>query len=184
MEPTPGHRGALRGLLLAFGAMSPLLIVFLVLAVGVVVAALALNPMLLKKQDESVRIVKEVLGADNIVVIEPRTTAMGTEPEEAGGLRGMGCLAASSSGLMFVTWAGSNRWRLPRSAITKVETEADDPTNVAKLTLHIHHTHAGEDAVAHFRLADPVPWLKELGYDWGEAGPPPDDPDDDDEVGG
>ena len=33
-------------------------------------------------------------------------------------------------------------------------------------------------ATASFRLKDPVPWLTELGYDWGPEGPPAPDADD------
>ena len=38
----------------------------------------------------------------------------------------------------------------------------------------MNFTSADGPAKASFRLKDPVPWLTELGYDWGPEGPPAD----------
>jgi hypothetical protein len=106
---------------------------------------------------------------------------MGTEPEEAGGLRGMGVLAITDTDLMFATWAGPKDWRIARSAITDVDTDNTDPASAHKLTINVTYTGADGEATAMFRLGEPVPWLIELGYDWGPEGPPSLDEDDDED---
>jgi hypothetical protein len=177
-----------------------LLIAVLVIAVVVIALLAATNPMMKKREDAAIKATKDHLGKDRIKVIEPRTTAMGTDPEEAGGLRGMACLAVNEDELMAVTWSGLKEWRIPRSAITVVDTAADDPASVQKATITVTYTAAegGNDegeATAMFRLREPVPWLTELGFDWGPEGPPvmddedeaddvDDDDDDDDASGG
>ena len=77
-------------------------------------SALALNPVLNKKGDAAILRCKEALGADAITTIEPKANGFGTEPADAGGLRGMGCLALSATDLMFVTWAPQKEFRIPR----------------------------------------------------------------------
>ena len=78
--------------------------------------------------------------------------------------------------LMAVTWSGLNEWRVARSAITSVDSSSDDPEAVSKATILVTYGIGGEEtATASFRLKDPVPWLTELGYDWGPEGPPAED---------
>lgn len=152
--------------------MNALLIGIIVLAVIVVIALAATNPMMKKREDAAIKVAKDKLGKDKIKVIEPRTTAMGTDPEEAGGLRGMSCLAVTDTDLMAVTWSGLKEWSIPRSSIVSVDSAADDPAAVQKGTITVAFTHDGGKATAMFRLREPVPWLIELGYDWGPDGPP------------
>lgn len=158
--------------------MNPLVIVLIVIVVLGVIALVAFSPMLKKKEDAAAARMREHFGADERKLVETRATAMGSEPEEAGGVRGMSVLAVNSAEVMAVTWAGLNEWILPRSAITGVDSSADDPEAVQKATIIISYTTTdGTPATASFRLKDPVPWLTELGYDWGPEGPPAPDAD-------
>lgn len=154
-----------------------------VVVIGIVVA-LALNPVLNKKGDAAVLRCKEVLGADAITMIEPKANGFGTEPVDAGGLRGMGCLALSATDLMFVTWAPQKEFHLSRSAITKVETSADDVAGAQKAMIMVNYrTDDTGTAVASWRLPELVEWLTALDYDFGPDGPPAavvDDADDED----
>src|SRR3954451_19182464 len=143
--------------------MNPLVIVAIVVAVAVVVALAATNPMMRRREDEAIAAVKDQLGKHEL--IEPRTTAMGTEPEEAGVVRGMACLGLNDAELMAVTWAGKATWRIPRASVTAVDTPADDPTTAPKATITITYARPdGGEATAMFRLRDAADWLSALGY--------------------
>ena len=164
--------------------MTYVLIVLIVVVVVVIVALAATNPMMRKREDAAIKAVKDEIGADNVSLIEPRSTAMGTDPEDAGGLRGMACLALGPTELIAASWVGTKLWRVDRSVITGVDSAADDPASVQKATITVTYTTEeaeGGEATAMFRLREPAEWLTELGYDWGEAGPPEVDADGDDE---
>jgi len=149
------------------------LIILAVIVVVVILIALALNPLLNKKGDAAIARCKEALGADQIVEIEPKANGFGTEPAEAGGLRGMGCLAVSESDLMFVTWAPQHEFRLKRSSITGIDTSSDDVGGTQKAMVMVSYTaDDGTAAVASWRLPELVQWLTVLGYDFGPDGPP------------
>jgi hypothetical protein len=155
--------------------MAVLLIVLVAIVAIVIVAGLALSPMLNKKGDAAIARARELVGGEvNVKVIEPKAVGMGTEPSDAGGLLGLGCLAASDDKIVFVTWQPQAEFVIERSAITGVETAADDPGAVSKTTIDIHYTRSdGEAALARWRFGrDLVDWLNELGYDWGPDGPP------------
>jgi hypothetical protein len=153
--------------------MNALVIVLVLIVIVGVIALVAFNPGLKKKEDAAIAVVKERFGANERTLIEPRATAMGSEPEEAGGIQGMSVLAVNSEELMAVTWVGQKQWVVSRSAISKVDSSADDPEAVTKATIIVTYaTGDGSTAAASFRLKDPVPWLTELGYDWGPEGPP------------
>ncbi len=154
--------------------MTVLVIVLVVLVVLGVIALIAFNPMLKKREEAAVAVMKERFGANERLVVDLRATAMGTEPEEAGGVRGMSVLAVNTEELLAVTWSGLNQWSVPRSAITAVDSSAADPEAVQKATIIVTFTTADGDATASFRLKEPIPWLTELGYDWGPDGPPVD----------
>jgi hypothetical protein len=155
--------------------MAVLLIVLVAIVAIVIVAGLALSPMLNKKGDAAIERARELVGGESQVrVIEPKAVGMGTEPAEAGGLLGLGCLCASADKLVFVTWQPRADFVIKRSAITGVETAADDPGAVSKTTIDVHYTRDdGQTALARWRFGrDLVDWLSELGYDWGPDGPP------------
>lgn len=148
------------------------LIVVVVIVAVVIVAALVFNPILAKKNDAAIKLCKDTLGADRIKLIEPRAVGFATDPEEAGGLRGQGCLAVGAEEIMFVTTAGNKQFRLPRSAINSVDSSGD-PRSDAKAMLTVSYvdpTHG--DVTASWRLGEMPAWLDELGYDWGLEGPP------------
>lgn len=157
--------------------MTVVLIVLIAVVAIVVVAGLALSPVLNKKGDVATARAKEILGFDDVKVIEPKAVGMGTEPSEAGGLLGLGCLAASDDKIVFVTWQPIDEFVIDRSKVTKVETATDDPSAVQKTTIEITFTaDNGQEAVARYRFGrDLVEWLNVLGYDWGPDGPPVDD---------
>ena len=153
--------------------MGVVVIVLIVVVVVGVVAALAFAPLLNKKGDAAVARCKEALGPEAIRLIEPKANGFGTEPPSAGGLRSMGCLALSDSDLMFVTWAPQKEFRLSRSAITSVDTSADDLAGVQKAMVMVAYTaDDGTEVTASWRLPDIVEWLTALGYDFGPDGPP------------
>ena len=153
--------------------MNAVLIVLAVIVVIGIVVALALNPLLNKKGDAAILRCKEALGADKILEIEPKANGFGTEPAEAGGLRGMGCLAVTDSDLMFVTWAPQKEFRIARSAITGVDTSTDDIGGTQKAMVMVtYDTDGGASAVASWRLPELTEWLTVLGFDFGPDGPP------------
>jgi hypothetical protein len=152
--------------------MTALVVVTIVVILVVIVALAVTNPLMRRREDEAIAMVKRELGG-TFELIEPRTTAMGTEPEEAGGLRGMACLGLGSAELVAVTWARSTMWRIPRAAVTGVDTSSDDPTVLPKATITVTYARPeGGEATAMFRLRDAADWLTALGYDWGDDGPP------------
>jgi hypothetical protein len=147
--------------------MTPLVVVLVVVALVVIVALAATNPLMRRREDEAIAGVKAQLGA--VELIEPRTTAMGTEPEEAGGVRGMVCLGLSDAELMALTWARGHAWRIPRASVRSVDSPADDPGAVPKATITITYVRPdGDEATAMFRLRDAADWLDALG--WDDAG--------------
>jgi hypothetical protein len=151
--------------------MAVLLVVSVVVALAVIVALAATNPMMRRREDEAIATVKGQLGA--VELIEPRTTAMGTDPEDAGGVRGMACLGLGDAELMAVTWARSVEWRIPRASVLGIDTPADDPRVAPKATVTVTYARPeGGEATAMFRLRDAADWLSALGYDWGSDGPP------------
>jgi hypothetical protein len=141
--------------------MPVVVIIVVVVAVVVIVALVAMNPMLRRREDEAIATVKHELGGTEL--IEPRATAMGTDPEDAGGIRGMACLGMNDAELLAVTWTGSASWRIPRASVVGVESPADDPTTVPKATVTITYAREDGEATAMFRLRDAGDWLEALG---------------------
>lgn len=153
--------------------MSIVLVVAIAVVAVVIVAGLALNPVIAKKNDEAIRVCKDLIGPDNVKLIEPRAVGFASEPEEAGGPRGQGCLAVSADKIVFVTTAGAKQYEIDRSAIGSVDTEGD-PRSDMKTTLIVnYHDPAHGEVKASWRLVEVPRWLDELGYDWGAEGPPP-----------
>ncbi len=154
--------------------MSPLIIVAVVVVAVVVVAALAVNPLLAKRGDAAIGEAREQLGGrDRVRLIEPKAVGFGSEPDEAGGLRGQGVLAVSDDALVFVTWAPRNVYRIDRSAITSVTTSSTDPRSLEKAAVILgvdDSEHPG--ASVSWRVPEIARWLVELGFDWGPEGAP------------
>lgn len=153
--------------------MNGLLIAALVVVAVVAVALLVTAPMMKKHEVAAVARAEELAAAGGAVTrVEPRTIGFGTEPEEAGGLRGMGALAASPGRLAFVTWRPLREFVIERSAVTGVDSATGDPAMASKAMIEIRYAADGGEVVASFRTPDPIAWLDELGYDWGEDGRP------------
>lgn len=154
--------------------MSPLIIALIVVAIVVVVAALALNPLLLKRGDAAIAEAREQLGGrDAVTLIEPKAVGFGSEPDAAGGLRGQGVLAMSADALVFVTWAPKKTFRLDRSAITAVTTSAADARSMDRAAVIVAFDDPEHpDATVSWRVPEIARWLDELGYDWGPEGRP------------
>lgn len=148
-----------------------LVIVIAVVAV-VIIAGLALNPVIAKQNDAAIKVCKDALGADRIEVIEPRAVGFATEPDEVGGLRGQGCLAVNDTDLMFVTTAGQKQFRVSRSAIKSVDTSGDPRSDVKAMLLVTYTDDEHGEVTASWRLVEVPRWLEVLGYDWGSEGPP------------
>jgi hypothetical protein len=157
--------------------MEVLLIVLAVVVVIGIVVALALNPVVRKRNDAAIARCWERLDRARIKVIEPRAVGFATDPEDAGGLRGQGCLAVNDTELVFVTTGSQKEFAIPLSAVTAVE-PSGDPRSPVKSTLMVTYTDAEHGNVsASWRLPDIPDWLTALGYDWGPEGPPPKDDD-------
>jgi len=153
--------------------MTVLIIVLVVIAVVVVIGGLLLNPVLKKKGDAAIEAAREALGGrDKVTLIEPKAVGHGSEPDEAGGLRGQGVLAVSDEALTFVTWAPQNTFRLERSRITGVTTSAADARAMDKATIDVAFASPEGPANVSFRLPEVARWLDALGFDWGPEGPP------------
>ena len=159
--------------------MNVVVIVLIVIVVLLAGAALAFNPVLQKRADAAIAEAREALGGrDQIRLIEPKAVGFGSEPDEAGGLRGQGVLAASDDTLVFVTWAPRRTYRLPRPQITSVATSAPDPRVLEKAALIVGFDDAQRSGTVSWRVAEIARWLDVLGYDWGPEGRPDLDGDD------
>jgi len=138
-----------------------------------VIASLVLNPILKKRGDTAIEDARAALGGrDQVRLIEPKAVGHGSEPDEAGGLRGQGVLAVSDTSLVFVTWAPRRSFQVERSAITGVTTSAPDARTLDKATVEVAFVAASGPAKASFRLPEVARWLDALGFDWGPEGPP------------
>ena len=150
------------------------MVLAVVVVIVIVVGLVATNPMMRKREDAAIKTLKDHLGAGSVQVIEPRTTAMGTEPDDGSGLRGMVCLGLSDAELMAVAWVRGGEWRIPRASVTSVDTPVEDPSETPRATIVVGYTRAdGEEMTAMFRVREAPEWLTALGYDWGPDGPPP-----------
>jgi len=150
-----------------------LIIVLVVIVVLAVIASLVLNPILKKRGDTAIEDARAALGGrDQVRLIEPKAVGHGSEPDEAGGLRGQGVLAVSDTSLVFVTWAPRRSFQVERSAITGVTTSAPDARTLDKATVEVAFVAASGPAKASFRLPEVARWLDALGFDWGPEGPP------------
>jgi hypothetical protein len=154
--------------------MTAILVILIVIVAIVVIAGFAFAPMLRKRTDAAVDRCKELLGGESAVnILESRANGFGTEPSDAGGLRGPGCLGLSDTTIAFVTVAPQNEFQIDRSKVTKVTTSADDLTGVQKAMVMVSYTdNGGNEVTASWRLPDLVDWLTALGYDFGPDGPP------------
>lgn len=153
--------------------MNGLLIAGLVIVGIVIVALLVTAPLMKKNEEAAVGRAKELAGGDAAVtIIEARAVGFGTDPEEAGGLRGMGVLAASADKLVFVTWRPQREFVIDRATVTEVDTPTPDVVDANKAMIEIAHRHDGVPTTTSFRVPDPLDWLDELGYDWGPDGKP------------
>jgi hypothetical protein len=160
--------------------MTILIVVLVAIVVIAVLGSLVLNPILQKRGDVAIEDARAALGGrDNVLLIEPKAVGHGSEPDEAGGLRGQGVLALSADQLAFVTWAPRKTFVLDRSAITGVTTSAPDARVMDKATIEVAFTSAEGPATTSFRLPELARWLDALGFDWGPEGPPSFDTDED-----
>ena len=153
--------------------MTTLIIVLVAVVVIAVLVALVLNPILQRRGDTAIEDARAAVGGrDNVTLIEPKAVGHGSEPDEAGGLRGQGVLVLSDDKLAFVTWAPRKTFSLDRSAITGITTSAPDARVMDKATIEVAFTSAEGPATTSFRLPELARWLDALGFDWGPEGPP------------
>ena len=160
--------------------MTTLIIILVAIVVIAVLVSLVLNPILQKRGDTAIEDARAALGGrENVTLIEPKAVGHGSEPDEAGGLRGQGVLALSADKLVFVSWAPRKSFVLDRSAITGVTTSAPDARVMDKATIELAFTSAEGPATTSFRLPELARWLDALGFDWGPEGAPSFDTDED-----
>lgn len=153
--------------------MTIVIIILVVIVVIAVLVSLVLNPILRKRGDTAIDDARAALGGrDKVTLIEPKAIGHGSEPDEAGGLRGQGVLALSDDALVFVTWAPRNTFLIERSALTGVATSAPDARVMDKATFELAFTSAEGPATTSFRLPELARWLDALGFDWGPEGAP------------
>lgn len=155
-------------------AISPLLIGLIVVILVVVVAGVAAGPIMKRSEAAAADRARELVGGEGSVSrLDPRTVGFQTDPPEAGGLQGMGVLAASDSTIAFVTWRPLAEFTIDRSHVTAIETASANVVDTRKGTVEVHFTVPGDmPAKASFRVPFPAEWLEVLGYDWGEEGRP------------
>jgi len=151
-----------------------LVIVLVVIVVVGLIGALALNPLLQKRGDAAIDEARTQLGGrDKVVLVEPKAVGFGSEPEEAGGLRGQGVLAANADSVVFVTWAPKKVFRLERREVTGVTTPAADPRSLDKSSVVVTFDAPGHpDSTVSWRVPEVGRWLDVFGYDWGPEGRP------------
>ena len=147
--------------------MNALVIVLVVVVVLGVIALIAFNPLLKNHEDAAITVMRERFGDNERLVVEPRATAMGTEPDEAGGVHGMSVLAVNTDHCS-VTWSGLHQFSVARSAITSVESSADDPEAVQKATIIVNFTSADRTGEGQLPAEGP---RAVVGQDWLRLGP-------------
>lgn len=154
--------------------MQTVLIVLAVVVVLVAVAGIAAGPMMKRSEAAAAARARELVGGEERVArLEPRSVGFGTDPEDAGGLKGMGVLAVSQDALAFVTWRPMQEFRVDRGTVTAVEAATANVVESRKGMVEVHYTEPGKmPAKASFRVPEPAEWLDALGYDWGPGGRP------------
>lgn len=153
--------------------MNGLLIAAAVVLAVVVIALLVTAPLMKRAEQAAVDRATELVGGSaEVRRIEHRAVGFGTEPEDAGGLRGMGVLAASADQLVFVTWRPMAEHVIDRATVTTIDTATADVADANKAMIEVTSTIDGHEVVSSFRVPEPVDWLDELGYDWGPEGRP------------
>ena len=125
--------------------MQTVLIVLAVIVVVVVIAGFAAGPMMKRSESAAADRARELVGgADRVARLEPRSVGFGTDPEEAGGLKGMGVLAASDTDLAFVTWRRVQEFRIDRATVTAVEAATANVVDSRKGMVEVHYTEPGK----------------------------------------
>lgn len=164
----------MNGASVVLSSISPLLIGLIAVIVLVVVAGIAAGPIMKRSEAAAAERARDLVGgADAVRRLEPRTVGFQTDPPEAGGLQGMGVLAASDSTIAFVTWRPLAEFTIDRAGVTAIETASSNVVDSRKGTVEVHYTAPGAmPAKASFRVPFPAEWLDVLGYDWGEDGRP------------
>lgn len=140
------------------------MIVLLVVA-GLVVLAFAITaPMMRKRESAAMRRATEAVGgSDAVELSSSRVVGFGTEPAEAGGLRGMGVLVASSAEVVFVSWAPQEELRIPRAELLEVQSQTANAHEAPKALIQLRYRDIEHgEVVAGFRLARAGSWLDEL----------------------
>jgi hypothetical protein len=144
--------------------VTTVLIIVSVLVVAGAVALVALAPKLKGKEKAAAARAREVLGGEDAVrFLDPRVVGFGTDPESAGGLRGMGVLAAGDDRIVFVTWHPQAEHIIERATVTEVVTESAGVEDATKALIRVVYVADDGQATAGFRVKEPVRWLEALG---------------------
>lgn len=140
-------------------------IIVLVLVALVALGFVATAPLMRAREAGALRRAKEALGGEDAVKLSSsRAVGFGTEPVEAGGLRGMGALVASDDAVVFVTWAPQKELRIERSGLITAETQVANIRDAHKALIQVRYNDADHGEVtAGFRLVGAADWLDELG---------------------
>lgn len=160
--------------MLAWRAVTALVIVLAVVVVVGLVLLLAFAPKLQGKEKAASELARQAVGGEDTVrFLDPRVVGFGTEPDEAGGLRGMGVLAVSDDTIAFVTWHPQEQHTIERGAVREVSTEAAGVEDASKAMIRVRYAAADDDGevVAGYRVKDPVRWLEALGASGGTTPP-------------
>lgn len=144
--------------------MNDTAVLLLVILAAVVVSMVVAAVIVRRSQSRAAAALSGVGPARSTVA----ATALGMSGSDDTDLRGTGTLALTDEELAFAQWRPEHLLRIPRSAITRVDTTREHlgktmKTDVLRVTWRSPGPGGGDERSIAFFIRDPGPWLTELG---------------------
>jgi hypothetical protein len=116
-------------------------------------------------RDDTAQEVRDRLGADAIVRLDPVVRYFGLESASLFQIRGNGCLAATEQEILFVLWVPRREVRIERTGVTGIETPHwhRGKGSLRRLLRVRFVDPRGEPDAAAFEVRDLDGWLSVLG---------------------